>query len=147
VNKVIIDASVAVKWFVNEARHDLARRLLEAEVDHCMPDLGLIEVANAFRNKVRNGEMSAAQAQDAMENLPDLLAAVLPSGALVRRAFQLGVTLNHPVADCVYIALAESVGGLLITDDRKLISKAASVQPALQVRALADFMSSQDGPE
>ena len=37
--KVVIDASVAVKWFVPEIHSAAAARLLEPEIVLCAPDL------------------------------------------------------------------------------------------------------------
>ncbi len=50
--KLVIDASVAVKWLVVEDRHALARDVLRDGFVLMAPDLLLIEVANALRNKV-----------------------------------------------------------------------------------------------
>ena len=52
---LVIDASVAAKWFVDEPRRDQARDVLGRGMDLIAPDLILVEVANALRNKTRNG--------------------------------------------------------------------------------------------
>jgi predicted nucleic acid-binding protein len=52
---LVIDASVAVKWFVDEPRRDQTRDVPGRDMDLIAPDLILVEVANALRNKTRNG--------------------------------------------------------------------------------------------
>ena len=46
-----IDASVAVKWFIDEPRRDQARDVLVRDFDLVAPDLILVEVANALRTR------------------------------------------------------------------------------------------------
>lgn len=51
--KVVVDASVVVKWFVPEIHSAPAARLLDSDVVLYAPDLIGSEVGNTLRKKVR----------------------------------------------------------------------------------------------
>ena len=40
----------------------------------------------------------------------------------MRRALQLATQLDHPVCDCLYLALAEHLDTQVITDDRRFFT-------------------------
>jgi predicted nucleic acid-binding protein len=61
---LIVDASVAIKWFIDEPGSDAARRLWRNESDLLAPDLIIPEVCNAAWRKVRLGESHPAQANE-----------------------------------------------------------------------------------
>ena len=63
---VVVDASVAVKWVVDEEKYLLARSFLALDHRHIVPDLIMTEVGNALRNKVRRNELDVEQARMAM---------------------------------------------------------------------------------
>jgi predicted nucleic acid-binding protein len=136
--KLVIDASVAVKWFVGEARHELARDVLRDGILLAAPDLLLVEVANALRNKVRTKIIQEPQAKAAIRVLPEYFERLVrPSGSLAE-AFDLACRLNHPVADCVYLVCALEDGTALLTDDEKLFKKARAL-PNLHIVLLQDW--------
>ena len=60
---VVVDAGVAIKWFIDEPGSDVARALWRDEPDLLAPDLLVPEVCNAAWRKVRLGESNPAQAQ------------------------------------------------------------------------------------
>jgi predicted nucleic acid-binding protein len=124
-----IDASVAVKWFVEEPRRDQARDVLGSKHFLIAPDLILVEVANALRNKVRNGLANQADMVLALTNPRETLAA----------AFELGCRINHPVADCVYVACAKMTGSALLTDDASLFQKATTFDLGVKTLFLSDW--------
>lgn len=60
---VIIDASVALKWFIEESESHVARRILDCDKPLAAPDLVIAEVCNAAWKAVRRNVMTAVQAQ------------------------------------------------------------------------------------
>lgn len=118
---MIVDASVVVKWFFAEPDHAPAREVLDGEVVLGAPDLLLVEVANALRRKVVAGEAPASVAHPIIDALRDDDAIRLePTPRLVPRALDLSLGIRHPLADCVYVALAEERGAPLLTADERL---------------------------
>ena len=120
---VVVDASVAVKWFVEEDRRELARGLLSNGIVRVAPDLILTEVASALRKKVSSGEVLADQARIALTDLVGSFSTLIPADATLGSAFEISLALTHPLGDCAYLACAQLAGGCLVTDDRKLLAK------------------------
>ncbi len=119
----VIDASVAVKWFVAEPGHEKAMEVLRSGTELVSPDLVLLETANVLRRKCKRGELSQEQWQRVIEALPSYFDWLLPSSGLIKAAVQLAIELDHPVYDCVYLACAASLGTTVITADTHFAGK------------------------
>ena len=119
----VIDASVAVKWFVDEDRRESARELLREGIVRSAPDIIFSEVANALRKKVASTEISKEQASRALDDIFAYLPNIITSSAILHDAFALAMQLSHPIADCLYLACARHVGGQVVSDDEKFIEK------------------------
>jgi len=117
---LVIDASVAIKWFVKENLHDEARRLLDGQDDLHAPDLLVAELANVAWKKTVRREIDARQARDIALAYLDGVPRLWSSADLVDRALQIALELGHPIYDCLYIACAEAVSGVLVTADGRL---------------------------
>lgn len=122
---LVVDASVACKWFVAEPQAEAAARLLEDGSGLIAPDLIVPEVCNIARLKARRGEISALHGAAILSGLPQLLDELVPSATLARRAFAIASDIGHPAYDCFYLALAEARDTRLITADLRLISRLA----------------------
>lgn len=116
---IVVDASVAVQWVVPEASTGLSETLLD-RLDLIAPQLLLVEVADVFRKKLAGQQISPAQALDGLEYVARQVDMRPMSSELVMRAFELAQSLNHPVYDCVYLALAESTHARFATHDLEL---------------------------
>jgi predicted nucleic acid-binding protein len=136
--KLVIDASVAVKWLVVEDRHEIAREALDDRFELIAPDLLLVEVANALQKKLRAGLIAQAQATLALAALPGYFDALLPPAGVLALAFDIACRINHPVADCVYLACAKEAGVRLLTDDEKLYARSQR-QEGVDVVLLRDW--------
>ena len=117
---LVVDASIAFKWFVPEADAESALALLDQDVELLTPDLIFAEIGNAMWARLRTIEAGAAAADAAQLALRRIFNRIFPASDLVRRATQLAFELRHPVYDCVYLALCEQENALLVTADERL---------------------------
>jgi predicted nucleic acid-binding protein len=133
---LVIDANVGLKWFIEESRSSAARRILDKEASFIAPDIFIPEICNVVWKKVRNQEITAEQGEAIVSNVPMVFDHMVPSSELANRAFALAVQFDHPVYDCLYLALAERESIRLITDDAKLVNIAKKAKLARFVQAL-----------
>lgn len=121
---VVVDASLAVKWLVNETHTDqafvLARRWVGSDTQPVAPYLMPVEVANALNKRISRRELS-------LESAVRLMGSLLVSGIQFRepvdlnvRALELAVQLEQSaVYDAHYLALAVTLDcGLWTADER-----------------------------
>ena len=120
---LVIDASVACKWFFEEPLSSEARALAETGETFSAPDLILVECANAAWRRVSGQTVPLAQAQAFLASLPQWFVSLVPSARLHARAFEMACQLDHPVYDCQYLALAEDEETRLVTADRAFEAK------------------------
>jgi len=128
---MVVDASVAAKWYFAEPGHEAADRVLaarlEADQELLAPDLIVPEFANVLWKRVRRRECSSGAALQILElwevDRPELV----PSSELARRAFALATSLDQSVYDCLYLALAAEIDAPLATSDRTLARAARSI--------------------
>jgi predicted nucleic acid-binding protein len=133
----VIDASVAVKWFIPEPETEKARSLLgdynRAVIDLVAPDLLVPEAANVFWKRAERGEITGQEARD---NLTDLLALsipLVPSTVLAHSALALAHTHRRSVYDCIYLALALERDCDLVTSDERLCNSIGYAFPRIKV--------------
>lgn len=138
---LVIDTSVAVKWVVPENGDNIeddtgfALELLAHAL--IAPDCLVSEFANAMFRKVQAGEIGEDQAKASIEILPDLIT-FLPTPALVSHAFDLALTIEHPIHDCLFLVTAMQHGHPLITADRKFVARCRKGEIEYPVAALSE---------
>ena len=134
----VVDAAVALKWFVAEPMRPAALRLLDPNLALHAPDLILVEIAEIARLKLRRGEMAAEQAQEALRQAPAYFDCLHPAREHHERALQLSLQLGRPVGECCYLACAELLEAALITADRDLAALRSDfiAAPILHLAAL-----------
>lgn len=120
---VVVDASVACKWFIAKDGSQAAEALLAGDALLLAPDLLIAEVANIAWLKSRRGEMLPEQARMMVEGLPRLFDRLTPAAELAEPALEIAVALGHPVYDCLYLALAERHRTHMVTADRRLLAR------------------------
>jgi len=138
---IVVDASVAVKWLVSEQDEDAAEELLRTQAQVAGPALLRVEVTAAIARKARFGEIQAAQAEAAIELWRSMLDRadidLIAEDPDLPLALKLSLELNHPLQDCVYLALAERLDAPLVTADEKFAAKVRKRHP--RIRTLASF--------
>ena len=136
---LIVDASVAVKWFVPEDGSDDAERLFESPVRLCAPMLILGEVANALWKAVRRGDMPRDAGREAVGVLPGYFSLLFETDIALSAAFDIACALDHPIYDCLYLESARRFDLPLITADARLIRKLAGTPYGGHVIPLAQW--------
>ena len=126
---IVVDASVAVKWFFFETGSEEANALLRGSEKLAAPALIRIEVTAAMTRRARVGEVSrqAAQAATFIWHRALALGAITlsPDEHDLPGAVELALGLRHPLQDCLYLAAAQRTGGSLVTADPKFAERAA----------------------
>ena len=131
--KLLVDASIVVKWFFAEPHSPEARELLAPRIVLHAPDFILTEVANVIWKKARRKEIPLAQPYiEELANIPDAVV-LQPSTELVMKATALAVGIDHPVYDCLYLACAEAEAAPLVTADERLAQRAKEAYPTVEV--------------
>ena len=117
---MIIDASVALRWFLNEpGASDAASAFSQGPIPSA-PDLVLVEIANGLWSATRRQRIEEATARALLASAPALFGELRPAEALLAAAFDIARALEHPVYDCLYLAMAEADRAPLITADARL---------------------------
>jgi predicted nucleic acid-binding protein len=117
---VVVDTSVAVKWFVKETGREQALSVLDASERHA-PDLIVAEVGNVAWKKAMRGEVTSEQARFICASVRRYFVVLHRSEALIDRAIDIALQLRHPIYDCLYLACAERAGAHLVTADEELL--------------------------
>ncbi len=137
----VVDASVAVKWYVPEVHDQAAARLLSGatrDVIFHVPDLFFPEFGNIVWKKVRSAELDsdvAAEIVDAMLQVPKT---VHSTEALLPSALAIALDARRTVYDSVYLALAAFLDCELVTADGRLHSALAHTRWAPSLRWIGD---------
>lgn len=135
-NLLVLDASVAAKWFLPPKTESLAEEAWEIlkkfqkdEVRFLEPDLFWAELGNVLWKAVRQARCGKLQAEDALRTLLQLQIPTISNTALVETAFVLAYRLNRTVYDCTYLALAIEANAVLLTADERLANGLAGRFP------------------
>jgi predicted nucleic acid-binding protein len=126
--KYILDASIGIKWVMNEVDSAPARRVRDAfrnqAYELIAPDSFPLEAAHALTKAARRGIVTDAPQLwvDLMLDSPRLI----PSVPLMLRALSIAAKARIGVYDCLYVVVAERENCELVTADARLLN---SLQP------------------
>ncbi len=138
--RFVVDASVAVKLPVDEPGSDAARELAASGRELHAPRLMASEVADALWRKARPDRVERADAGAALAWLPGMPVRRNDDEVVSADAARLAPTLDHPVHDCVYLALARRIGATVVTADPRFANVLASTEHGEAVVTLADWI-------
>jgi predicted nucleic acid-binding protein len=139
VSDFVVDASVAVKWFVAETDFLVADDLSASNHRLFAPRLIMTEVANTLARKAMAGLMSAAEACVYLRSLPHYFGGFLAVDELIEPALKNACAIRHPIYDLIYLEAARRLDAQLVTADRRFIAKIAGTDFAPHVMLLSDW--------
>jgi predicted nucleic acid-binding protein len=118
----VIDASVVAKWYLRESGSEAALELL-TEPDLIAPQFLKVEFSNVLAKFVRRGSLKADDALAYYADLPATVSFPVDDNTLIEAALRLAMQHQHPVYDCLYVALAIRESAPLFTADRRLAER------------------------
>ena len=137
----VVDASVAVKWFIREREADreeafaLRRRHVEGRTRMIVPELFLLEVPNAIKASKRATEDELSKVITALHDLD--LQIERHSWDVLRKTNAVAWAYNLTWYDGLYVALAEVLGYPLVTADEALMRKMRGHSILVRLKDLA----------
>ena len=127
----VLDASVVVELVLGtRAGARIRDRLLDPETSLHAPELLDLEVLNVLRRHVQAGTVAMDRAEAAVRRLDELDLQRHRHGPMLRRIW--AWCANLTAYDAAYVALAEVVGGPLLTTDARL-SKAPGLPVSVEL--------------
>jgi len=137
---IVVDASVGLKWALQEPDSYLAEALVRTEPDLLVPDFWLNEAANVLWLQVRRKIFTPDEAR---EGLSLLKAQVEPTPTanmnLHELALDIGIAVNHSTNDTLYVAFAVAIGAsaVVVADGPFLRSMQSHRDPTLSAMMLS----------
>lgn len=126
---LVVDASIAIKWVVEEEGSRFAVDL-RSRFRFTAPELLIPECANILWKKVQRGELAHDEAILAARLLDRSGIDFLSMTGLIEEATSLAVALSHPAYDCAYLSLARRTGSRFVTADARLLRTVAQRAPS-----------------
>jgi predicted nucleic acid-binding protein len=139
---IVVDASVAAKWILEEEHSDKAQALYSAHTRAgeriVAPPLLNSEITNVLRQQMRREGLSLADATTLMRQFWSLAVTLRVPSGLHEQALALADRFNLPAAyDAHYLALAQALGCDLWTADQRLVNTVSGKLPV--VRWIGDY--------
>ncbi|MCE5330162.1 type II toxin-antitoxin system VapC family toxin [bacterium] len=124
--KIVIDASIGIKWFKSENENNLENalflreKILNNEITVFIPDLFLYEVLNTL---LLNTGFIEEELNEALNTIYLMELQIINSDKdLTKRALSISYNYKITYYDSLYISLAEAYNALLVTEDKKILS-------------------------
>lgn len=133
---VVIDASVAVKWFIWEEGTEEAQKLLEQLKIFYAPDFFLMEIDSILTKKVRRNELTVSDAFQKRNMFRQLPYKLIMYKQLAEFAFHLATEFSVTLYDAAYLATAVDYDATFHTADKRLANGISGTPFGEHVRLL-----------
>jgi predicted nucleic acid-binding protein len=138
--RLVVDASVGVKWLLDETQSEIAERALTESDGLIAPDLFPIEVASVLTKRLRRGAIGEQVLNAAIREFEVVLGSIRIHSTvdLIGQMIAISRSLHHSLYDCAYLALAEAQILPLLTADAVFVRKTRNTRWSAMVWPLAD---------
>jgi predicted nucleic acid-binding protein len=148
---LVVDASVGLKWVLDERDSRLAQALVESEEALLVPDFWLNEATNVLWLQVHRKLLTP---EEAREGLALLRAQVEPTPTaeldLHDVALEVGLAVDHSTYDTLYLAFAVAMGarGVVVADGPFVRNMRRHPDPflAAMIIPLDEWAKARDAP-
>jgi predicted nucleic acid-binding protein len=118
-SNLVVDASVALKWVLNEPGYQKARSLVGAHT-LAAPDFLLLECGNALWATARRKIIASSDAAIGLAKIAAATIDLHPIGLHAAAAQAIAFEIDRTAYDSLYLAVAIALGAQLVTADEKL---------------------------
>ncbi len=119
---LVVDASVAVKWFVPEVHEIAAQKFIDHRYQLFAPDLLWPEFGNILWKKQTRQQISPQATRQILIDFRRHRVGIVPSEPFVIAALEIAERIGRTVYDSLYIALAQRLGCRVVTADERLFN-------------------------
>jgi predicted nucleic acid-binding protein len=127
-SELVIDASVVVKWFIEETDSDKARflrdKFIEGKIELIVPSLLYFEVLNALKYSQLFDPSELKDAGESLENYGFKVITI--KNELRKQMIDFAVYHELSIYDASYLGLSIGLDKILYTADEKIIKKLPS---------------------
>lgn len=130
----VVDASVGLKWVLQEPDSPQAERLARSDLELLVPDFWLNEACNVLWLRVRRKLFTPDEARDALALLRDQVDPTPTTDlGLHDIALDIGLAINHSPYDTLYVAFALAMGAdkVVVADGPFVTAMRTHPDPAL----------------
>jgi predicted nucleic acid-binding protein len=136
VTLLVLDASVAAKWFLPRAGEPLVEEAFEllgrhaaGEISFTVPDLFWAEFGNICWKAARAGRWKPSAAAAAVGLMREQTLDTVSSRELLGDAVPVAFATGRSVHDCLYVVLAVQAGAEMVSGDERLVRAVAGEFP------------------
>jgi predicted nucleic acid-binding protein len=137
--RLVIDANIAAKWYLPESDSEAAEALFEEGSDFHAPIFLATEFSNIFWKHSVAGRTSMEIWRIASRQLKKAIPFWHGDEQLHEQALDIAIAHKHPIFDCIYLALAIHIDGIVVTADRQFCNQFENTKYGDRVVALQHY--------
>jgi predicted nucleic acid-binding protein len=141
VSGYVVDASVAIKWFLPETHSETALRLQHLNHRPHAPAFVMLELGNILTKKIRRNELTQEEGKAILQDLKHIPLQRHSDMQLFRAKRMPSLDTCRSLYDCLCLVLAEVVDGKMVTADRKFYDALAKGPYAHRIVWVENFPS------
>lgn len=119
---IILDSSAAIRAVLASDVSDIYFQMISKEKKIVSPSIFLSETANALWKEVRFNNLSVDLLPHMMRTL-SAMTVTSPDEDFIEGALNIAIDTQHPVYDCLFIAMSREMNAPVLTADKKLRRK------------------------
>ncbi|MEO5860277.1 MAG: type II toxin-antitoxin system VapC family toxin [Pyrinomonadaceae bacterium] len=136
--KYVVDASVAVKWYVPEIFEVEATQLFKGRHELHVPELILPEFSNIIWKKVSRGELSGTEGTKIVNAFTRKAWTIHSHRQTLRSAYAGAEATGQTVYDWTYLALAISLSCEFVTADERFYNAVTVTSLSSNIKWIGD---------
>ena len=138
-NRYVVDASVGIKWFLPEIHSEAASRLQALNASLHVPAFFNLEIGSVLSKRIRRKEVSSEEGEAILKELRNIPLQKHSNERLFKPAFALALQTQQSLYDCLYLALAETIEGQMVTADKRFWSSLGSKEYSKRILWVEDL--------